>query len=155
MTRPSPQLSFTRIEEDADFPGFLVEVRAEGYAGATEVWVARGDLLRFLDELDALEASLHGEARLTCGWVPVGQPQSAEDADLDLVLRPHGHAGQLEATVTMRASARWQRRHTAQIAFVLPEPNALTRFRRALGDVAGDPSAGPAVLSPDFNEAGV
>ena len=150
-----PQLSFTAIEEDPEFPGFSVEVRAEGYAGATEVWVTRGDLDQFLDDLDALDASLQGEARLKCGWVPVGQPPSLEDTDLDLAIHPYGHAGQLQVAVTMRASARWPRRHMARIIFELPEPNALTRFRRALRQALGDPSAPPAILSSGFNEAGV
>jgi hypothetical protein len=150
-----PHLSFTRIENDPDFLGFAVEVRAEGFAGATEAWMSRGDLDRFLDELDALDSSLRGEARLTCAWVKVGQPPSLDDTDLKLVVRPYGHAGRLQADVTVRASSRWTRRHTAHIVFELPEPNALTRFRRALREAAGDPSAAPAVLSPAFNVAGV
>ena len=113
----------------------------------------RGELNHFLDELEALDANLRGEARLKCGWVPVGQPPTPEDADLDLLIRPYGQAGQLQADVTMRASARWARRDTAHIVFVLPEPNTLTRFRRELREAAGNPSARPAVLSPEYDEA--
>ena len=151
-----PQLSFTSIEEDPEFPGFSVKVRADGYAGETEVWVTRGDLDRFLEELDALDARLQGEARLKCGWVPVGQPPSLEDedTDLDLAIHRYGHAGQLQVAVTMRASARWPRRHMARIVFELPEPNALTRFRHALRQMLGNPLAPPAILSSGFGEAG-
>jgi hypothetical protein len=150
-----PQLSFAPLGDDAEFPGFLVEVRAEGFGGSTEVWIARADLNRFLDALDALDATLHGEARLTCGWVPVDRSPSVEDTDLDLVIRPDGHAGRLQVDVTARASSRWVNRNSAHIVFGLPEPNALTGFRRALRDAANDPSNPPAVLSPDFREADV
>jgi hypothetical protein len=155
MEVPSPRLTFSSIEDDPEYPGFLVEVHADGYAGATEVWVSRRDLRAFLDALDALDASLRGEARLKCGWVPVGQPEAPEHADLDLVIRPYGRAGQLQAEVAMRASSRWGRRHAVQLSFELPEPGALTRFRRALRDVADDPTAPSAILTPDFTEAGV
>ena len=160
MLEPGPHLSFSVIDGDPDFPGFAVEVRADGYAGATDIWVARPQIAEFLSALDALDSRLQGEARLTAGWVRAGAPASAADADLadadlEVTVRPYGRAGQLEADVTIRASARWSRRHTAQIGFVIPEPNALSRFRTALRTLVEGHGDRPAVLTPAFTEAGI
>ena len=127
-----PSLSFELIDDDSVFPGFFVAAQGDGYSGATEVWLARAQAEDFLDALDRLDASLKGEVLLRAGWVDQDDPAADAKADLLLAIRPWGHAGQIEVDVTLRASASQHGQNMARIWFVFPEPNALTRFRRAL-----------------------
>ena len=140
-------LTFDLLDADPDAPGFAVEAQADGYAGATDVWLMRGDALAFADALDALDATLHGEARLRAGWGDV--------PDLELVIRPHGRAGALEADVRLHASNRWPHRHQVHLRIVLPEPAALTRFRADFRAMLAPGGAPRAVLTPAVHEAGV
>ena len=147
MAAIPPHLTFDLVDPDPSAPGFAVEAQAEGYAGATEVWLMRGDALAFADALDALDATLRGEARLRAGWDDV--------PDLELVIRPHGRAGALEADVRLHASVRWTHRHEVHLRIVLPEPAALTRFREAFRAMLAPGGPSRAVLSPAAHEAGV
>jgi hypothetical protein len=147
MAALPPHLAFTLLEADPAAPGFTVDAQADGYAGATEVWLMRGDALAFADALDALDSSLRGEARLRAGWGDV--------PDLELVIRPHGRAGALEADVRLFASARWPHRHAVHVRLVLPEPGALTRFREAFRAMLAPDGPSCAVLTSARHEAGV
>jgi hypothetical protein len=148
MTSDLPQLSVDLIDNDADFPGFAVEARADSYSGATDVWISRTEVVPFLDALDALDSQLNKEARLVAGWSGAHDSKSSGEADLELTIRPFGKAGQLEVEVLMRASARWERRHIAHLTFRLPEHNALTAFRKALRAMVMGQNQGPVVLTP-------
>ena len=139
----------TLIDGDPDLPGFAVAVSADGFAGETEIWAPAGEVHEFLSALDALDATLSGEAR----WV-ASSLGSWGEPHLTLAIRPHGHAGHLEVDVAMVASLR-SAPHSAHISFVLPEPNALTRFRTGLRALLANGGAEPVVLTPAFNSAGV
>jgi hypothetical protein len=156
MTTRTPFLSITQIDADPDFPGFTIAGEADGFAGRTEVWVTRADLAHFLDTLDALDQTLRGDARLTAGWVTDGVSAQTEDADVDLTVRHDGHSGRLAVSAVLReARGEVGRRHVVRLSFVLPEPNALTRFRVALRSIAVSQSAETAVLSPEPSVARV
>ena len=148
-------LSFTRIDDDLEAAGFFVEANADGYSGATEIWLFRGHINEFLDSLDQLDSSLKGEARLRAGWVDQGEEPSDDAADLLLIVRPWGSAGQLEVDVRMKASASLGGRNAARVWFVIPEPNALTRFRKALRALANGDTATPAILTAAIADADI
>ena len=142
-----PTLAFELIDADVRAPGFRVTARGEGYSGNTEIWLMRADADAFLDALDRLDSSLKGEARVRAGWVDQGEAPTDAKADLLLRISPWGHAGQLEVDVTMRASDSQGGQNMARIWFVLPEPSALTRFRRALRGLVEGTNCAPAVLT--------
>jgi hypothetical protein len=142
-----PSLAFELIDDDALAPGFRVIAQGDGYSGVTEIWLMRADADAFLNALDRLDTSLNGEALLRAGWVEQGEAPSDAKADLVLAIRPFGHAGQIEVDVTMRASAAQGGRNATRIWFVMPEPSALTRFRRALHALVGGNFGEPAVLT--------
>jgi hypothetical protein len=148
-------LAFELIDDDALAPGFRVLAQGDGYSGVTVIWLMRADADAFLNALDRLDATLNGEAFLRAGWVEQGEAPTDAKADLLLAIRPFGHAGQMEVDVTMHASAAQGGRNTARIWFVIPEPSALTRFRRALHALVGGNLGEPAVLTAAFVRAGV
>jgi hypothetical protein len=150
-----PSLAFELIDDDPLAPGFRVTARGGDYSGATEIWLMRADAEAFLDALNRLDASLNGEARLRAGWVEQGEAPTDAKADLVLAIRQFGHAGQLEVDVTVRASASQGGRNSARVWFVLPEPNALTRFRRTLEGLVGGNMGGPAVLTAALARADI
>src|SRR5215210_1870556 len=150
-----PSLAFELIDDDALAPGFRVTAQGDGYSGVTEIWLLRADADAFLDALDRLDASLNGEAFLRAGWVEQGEAPTEAKADLVLAIRPFGHAGQMEVDVTMRASASHGGRNSANLWFVIPEPSALTRFRRALHALVGRNLDEPAVLTAAFVRADI
>jgi hypothetical protein len=155
ISEPKPSLSFHQIDDDLDTPGFFVEAHGDRYSGVTEIWLFRGHINEFVDALDQLDSSLKGEARLRAGWVDQGEEPSDAAADLVLVIRPWGAAGQLEVDVTMRASATVGGRNSVRVWFVIPEPNALTRFRKALRSLAGGGAAAPAILTAAIPDADI
>jgi hypothetical protein len=150
-----PSLAFELIDDDALAPGFRVTARGDGYSGSTVIWLIRADADAFLNALEHLDASLNGEALLRAGWVEKGEAPADATADLVLAIRPFGHGGQLDVDVTMRACASQGGRNSARIWFVIPEPSALTRFRRALHALVGGNLGEPAVLTAALARADI
>jgi len=140
-----PSVAFELVDNDALAPGFRIAAQGDGYSGHTTIWLMRADADAFLDALERLDTSLKGEALLRAGWVDRGESPTDAKADLVLAIRPFGHAGQLEVEVTVRA--RYVGRNTARIWFVIPEPGALSRFRRALQPLVAGTQGAPAVLT--------
>jgi hypothetical protein len=140
-------VAFELVDADALAPGFHVTAEGDGYSGQTAIWLLRADAEAFLEALDRLDVSLTGEALLRAGWTEPGEAPTDAKADLVLAIRPFGHAGQLEVDVTLRAAASAGGRNCARIWFVLPEPSALTRFRRALHPLVAGVVGAPAVLT--------
>ena len=152
---PEPSVAVELVDADSLAPGFRVSAQGDGYSGHTAIWLLRGDADAFLEALDRLDVSLKGEARLRAGWVEPGEAATDAKADLVLAIRPTGHAGRLEVDVTMREPHSGDERNSARIRFVLPEPSALTRFRRALHPLMQGVAGAPAVLTAAIARADI
>ena len=91
---PGLQLSLSEYEqneaEKGDYLAFVATTSQYGFAGRTLFWVSRDYLESFISELDALDATLRGEARLRCGW--------GDDVLFELAILSEGHGGRLSQT---------------------------------------------------------
>ena len=126
---------------------FDADVRVGDYSGHTDFWVVRDDLERFLRDLEHLDRHLKGEASIRCGW--------GDDVYFALAARPEGSTGKLLVLVEIAALADSGPMHRLSTSFVLPDPNALSRFNKALRAALVASSEGPAgVLSPEPLPAG-
>jgi hypothetical protein len=142
-----PRLAFTLIDADPDVPGFGIAGGADGFHGRTEVWASRADLAAFLAALAEFDAALKGEMRWRAGFEP--------EPSFQLLIRPEGASGRLAVAADIAASHAAQSQHRVQFSFVLPEPNALTRFRLGLAALLRGDATEDAVLTPAHREAGV
>ena len=142
-----PSVAFELVDHDALAPGFRVTAQGDGYSGHTTIWLMRADADAFLDALERLDTSLKGEALMRAGWVERAELPTDAKADLLFAIRPFGHAGQLEVDLTLRARDGGGGRNSVRIWFVIPEPSALTRFRRALHPLVAGTVGAPAVLT--------
>lgn len=126
--------------EKGDYLSFTAVVRQHGFAGHTLFWVAKSHIQSFIQELDALDATLQGQAHLRCGW--------GEQVLFELSLQPEGRNGRLRARIeTASDSSRYEPSRLSTSFILLP--NALTSFRQALARIVGEESTDPAELQID------
>jgi hypothetical protein len=126
-------------DPDLDYPSLIVEAATDGFAAATEVWLPRAHLRAFLAQLEEFDRTLSGSAILEADDGVCGA--------IRLALQPHGRAGRVRVDVDLKRHIVEGFSQAARLAYVLPEPNAVTRFRLGLARaLAGEPD-GSALLS--------
>jgi len=130
--------------EKGDYLALTATASHHGFAGHTLFWAGLHHLEGFIDELDALDTSLHGRAQLRCGW--------GDDVLFELAIEPQGHSGRLRASIDIASDSSRAEPSRLVTTFVLL-PNALTSFRRALACIIKEESSGPAELEIDPDAA--
>ena len=113
-------------EVDHNTLNFNAHVVVGAFSGHTDFWAVSNDMNRFLQDLETLDRRLTGETSISCGW--------GEDVYFGLSVRPEGSTGKLQVLVEIAApSDVGTMMHRLSTSFVLPEPNALSRFNKARG----------------------
>ena len=142
------RLDLTEYERNdpakGDYLALTAAVSQGGFEGHTLFWVAKVYVESFVQQLDALDATLQGRAHLRCGW--------GEEVLFELLLQPEGHSGRLRANIETISDSRQPEQSRLSTSFVVL-PNALTSFRLALASVVGGESTGPAALEIDLEAA--
>ena len=145
---PGLQLSLSEYEqneaEKGDYLAFVATTSQYGFAGRTLFWVSRDYLESFISELDALDATLRGEARLRCGW--------GDDVLFELAILSEGHGGRLRVKIGITSDSRSVESSQLVTTFVIM-PNTLTSFRKALSDILFTKAPGVAELAIDPESA--